>query len=216
MARARAVLWDLDGVLVDSRRYHFEAFQRLLAEHARELSEKEFAPLFGLRNDAILARLFGELTPERRDALAQRKETLFRAMIAGRVEALPGAVDLVSRVAGAGIAQAIVSSTPRANINLILRSLGVAHHFDAIVADEDVTRGKPHPEGFTLAAQRLGVTPDACVVLEDAPEGVEAGNAAGARTIGVATTRRPEQLAHAALVVPDVIDARAAAFILED
>ena len=209
------MLWDLDGVLVDSRRHHFAAFRQLLREHGRELSEEEFAPLFGLRNDAILARLFGELTPEREGSLAMRKESIFRALIAGRVEALPGAVELVGRIAGAGIVQAIVSSTPRANINLILRSLGLAHHFAAIVADEDVTEGKPDPQGFLLAAERLGVAPEGCVVIEDAPEGIEAGNAAGMRTIGVTTTRTPEQLAHATLVADGPHDPRVAAFLLD-
>lgn len=209
------MLWDLDGVLVDSRRYHFEAFQQLLSEQGRELSEAEFAPLFGLRNDAILSRLFGAITKEREASLAMRKESVFRALIAGRVEALPGAVELAGRIAGAGVVQAIVSSTPRANINLILRSLGVAHHYAAIVADEDVTKGKPDPEGFALAAKRLGAPPDGCVVIEDAPEGVEAGNAAGMRTIGVTTTRTPEQLAHATFVADGPHDARVASFLLD-
>jgi beta-phosphoglucomutase-like phosphatase (HAD superfamily) len=106
-----------------------------------------------------------------------------------------------------------VSSTPRANIELILGSLGLAEAFDAIVAAEDVRQGKPHPECFLTAAQRLGVAPADCVVLEDAPEGIQGGKASGMRCIGVATTRPPERLSEADLVVERLDDARVEAFV---
>ena len=211
-----AVLWDLDGVLVDSTRFHYEAFRALLAESGRDVGFDEFRDLFGLRNDAILRRLFGELPAAEAERLADRKEELFRELIAGKVEALPGAAGLVRRLREAGVPMAIVSSTPRANIELILGSLGLAEAFAAVVAAEDVRQGKPHPEGFLAAAERLGVPPADCVVLEDAPEGIRGGKAAGMRCIGVATTRPPERLSEADLVVERLDDPLVEAFLLGD
>ncbi len=214
MTAATAVLWDLDGVLVDSTRFHYEAYRRLLTESGREIGFDEFRNLFGLRNEAILRRLLGELPPAEVERLAQRKEELFRELIAGKVEALPGAAELVRRLGAAGVPMAIVSSTPRANIDLILGSLGLAGAFDVVVGAEDARRGKPHPEGFLAASKRLGVPPADCVVLEDAPEGIEGGKAAGMGCVGVATTRPPEKLREADLVVERLDDPRVEAYLL--
>ena len=212
--RAQAVLWDLDGVLVDSTPYHFEAYRRLAADHGRELTLAEFRDLIGLRNEAILRRLFGELAPEEAARRAARKESLFRELIAGNVEGLPGAAELVARLRDEGVPMAIVSSTPRANIELVLRSLGLREAFGALVGEEDAGRGKPDPEGFLVASERLGAAPGGCVVLEDAPAGIQAAKAAGMRAIGVTTTRPAERLAEADLVVETLDDERVAAFLL--
>jgi HAD superfamily hydrolase (TIGR01509 family) len=201
MTTTEAVLWDLDGVLVDSTQYHYEAFRQLVGEFGRDLAEAEFAPLFGLPNNTILTRLLGELPPHRVQALAARKEHLFRQRIGGRVRALPGAEGLVRRLSTSRIHQAIVSSAPQANVQLVLRSLGFEEAFSVIVGEEDVVRGKPDPEGFLTAAARLEVQPARCVVLEDAPAGLTAAKAAGMRCVGVATTRAAEKLAHADVVV---------------
>lgn len=214
MTAASAVLWDLDGVLVDSTRHHYEAYRRLLAECGRGLTFDEFRNLIGLRNETILRRLLGELPPEEVERLSRRKEDLFRERIAGNVEALPGAVGLVRRLREEGVLMAIVSSTPRANIDLILGSLGLADAFSAVVGAEDARRGKPDPEGFLVAAERVGVAPAGCVVLEDAPEGIAGAKAAGMRCIGVATTRPAERLSQADLVVEGLDDARVEAFLL--
>jgi len=214
MMAAKAVLWDLDGVLVDSTRFHYEAYRRLMAESGRDVGFDEFRNLIGLRNETILQRLFSELPLQEMGRLAHRKEELFRELIAGKVEALPGAADLVRRLRDAGVLLAIVSSTPRANIELILGSLGLAEAFAAVVGAEDAQRGKPHPEGFLAAAQRLEVPPARCVVLEDAPEGIAGGKAAGMRCIGVATTRPPGRLGEADLVVDRLDDPRVEAFLL--
>lgn len=210
----QAVLWDLDGVLVDSARFHFEAYRDLLGSLGRSLAEEEFQQLFGQRNEEILRRLLGPgLSDEEIARLGQRKEELFRAQIQGRVEALPGAEDLVRRLNRAGLRQAIVSSTPHQNIKLVLASLNLNGHFDAVVGAEDVQRGKPDPQGFLLGAQRLGVEPRQCVVLEDAPKGVAAAKAAGMLCIAVATTRPTVSLTAADLVVPSLTDRRAHQFL---
>jgi HAD superfamily hydrolase (TIGR01509 family) len=215
MREPPCILWDLDGVLVDSTRYHYEAFRMLLEELGRSLDEETFrTQLLGLRNDAILTRLLGPLPQEEMARLAHRKEESFRRLIAGRVRPLPGAVELVKEAQALGIPQAIVSSTPKANIETILISLGIREAFACLVGEEDVTRGKPDPEGFLLAASLLGCAPASCIVVEDAPEGVEAARRAGMWCLAVATTRPQHLLGEAHLVVPSLAHPAARAFLL--
>ena len=208
----RAVLWDLDGVLVDSAPFHFQAWRELFTSLGREFSEADFRHTFGLRNDTILGDLLGDLPPAEVERLAARKEALFRRAVRGNIAALPGALALLRLLRERGLRLALVSSTPHANIELVLRSLGVETAFDVIVGEEDVTRGKPDPEGFLLAAERLGVPPGECVVIEDAPAGVEAAKRGGMRCVGVCGDRPREALAKADLVVENLEDPAMAAY----
>lgn len=211
----RALLWDLDGVIVESGHFHYLAYREVLSSVAIDLTEEVFRErFFGRRNDDILRDVLGGDAAEadvRR--LAVEKEAAFRRLVAGRIRPLPGAAALLERAHREGLRQSIVSSTPLANVQMILGSLEVGRFLDAIVAEEDVKRGKPDPEGFLVAAKRLALPPPACVVLEDAPEGIAAGIAAGAQCIGIATTRPPERLAQADLVVSSLEDEQVAAFI---
>jgi beta-phosphoglucomutase family hydrolase len=204
-----AVLWDLDGVLVDTARFHYEAWRQLLGELGRSLSEEEFRHTFGLRNDLILRDMLGKVPAEEVERLSERKESFFRRHAAGRVTPLPGAVELVRRARDGGRRMALVTSTPRANIDFVLEQVGLADTFDTIVAAEDVSRGKPDPEGFLLAAQRLGVAPQRCLVIEDAPGGIEAARRAGMRSLAVTTTQPRQDLAAADAVVDSLSDAAA-------
>jgi len=208
----RAVLWDLDGVLVDSAPFHFQAWRELLASLGRELSEADFRRTFGLRNDTILSDLVGDLPAAEVERLAARKEALFRRAALGNIVPLPGALALLRLLRERGFKLALVSSTPHGNIDLILGSLGADAAFDVIVGEEDVTRGKPDPEGFLLAARRLGVPPEECVVIEDAPVGVEAAKRGGMRCVGVSRDRPRDALAKADLVVETLEDPAVGAF----
>jgi beta-phosphoglucomutase len=211
---AKAILWDLDGVLVNSMDCHYRAYSEVLSRRGVKLSrEKYLREMIGLRNYTILRRVLGDLPDEEILRLAEEKEVAFRRLVQGQVQPLPGAAELVRRARDAGIKQAIVSSTPCANIELMLQSLGLYDCFEVIVGEEDAARGKPDPEGFLVAASRLGVPPTDCVVIEDAPEGIGAGKAAGMRCIGVTTTRPAEKLSQADLVVESLEDERVWEFI---
>jgi beta-phosphoglucomutase len=195
---ARAILWDMDGVLVNSMEFHYQAYREVLSEFGRDLSREEYlGSLIGLRNYVILRRLLGDLPDDEVQRLMKAKEAAFRRRAAGHIEPLPGAAELVRGAHEAGLKQAIVSSTPRENIELVLDSLGLRSMFDTIVGEEDAEHGKPDPEGFLVAAKRISVPPPECIVIEDAPEGIEGGKAAGMRCIGVTTTRSAEKLAEA-------------------
>jgi beta-phosphoglucomutase len=202
-------LWDLDGTLVDTEANHYAAWRALMREETgRDLSLDEFRPTFGLRNDDILVRYLGFAGDAAEIArLSERKEELFRASLErDGVGTQPGALDLVAHLRALGARQAVASSAPPANIALIVRLLGLGDSFAAVVSGEEVARGKPAPDIFLRAADRLGLAPARTVVLEDAPAGVAAGKAAGSRVIALLAGFPEEALSSADLIVRSFAD----------
>lgn len=183
----RAVLWDLDGTLVDSENYHWQSWQHAMALDGTTVTHKQFTQTFGQRNETILRGWLGDdAAPERIQRVADAKEIEYRRLAEERgLTPLPGAADWLVRLQATGWKQAIASSAPRLNVDVMLRALKLEHYFDAIVASEDVTKGKPDPEVFLTAAARLGLPASRCIVVEDAAAGVEAARRAGMRSIGV-------------------------------
>jgi beta-phosphoglucomutase len=185
-ANGKAALWDMDGTLVDTAELHFQAWEAVCREHGRDFPRADFAATFGRRNPEIIHTLFGErFNDEQSAALADRKEEVYRAAASAGVVLLPGARTLLDDLHRAGFVQAIGSSAPRANLELILRLTGVARFFDAVIGSEDTQRGKPDPQVFLVAAERLGVPPARCVVFEDAVAGVQAARAGGMKAVAV-------------------------------
>jgi beta-phosphoglucomutase len=181
-----AVLWDVDGTLVDTAELHFQAWVALANELSKPFTCQDFAGTFGWRNPEIIPKLFGKEYDDAAIAeLGNRKEDHYRAEAAKGVALLPGVRPLLDAVLQMEGRQAIGSSAPRRNIDLILDITQTAACFAAIVAMEDTRRGKPDPEVFLLGAQKLGVAPERCMVLEDAPVGIQAAKAAGMRAVGV-------------------------------
>ena len=203
----------MDGVIVDSRPHHLTAWHQLALEHALDHEPDYFTHTFGLRNDAIIGRLVPGISAERLALMAHRKETLFREGARGNVEALPGVRELLALLDEEAVPKAIVTSAPRANLDLILETLGLRRHFQALVSEEDASKGKPDPEGFLVAAARVGVDPVRCVVIEDAPAGLQAAKAGGMRAIGVTTTHPAPDLGDADLVVDSLSEAAVRGFI---
>jgi beta-phosphoglucomutase len=196
------VIFDLDGVLVDSYQAHFKSWRLLYGELGFDYSETAFAADFGRTSRDILRRtLDGELSDERISALDGRKESLFRDILRQEFPAMDGAVELIDALSEDGFLLAVGSSGPPQNISLSLERLGRATKFAAVVTGMDVTRGKPDPQVFQIAAARLGVPPSSCAVVEDAVHGVEAARRAGMSSIALTGTTTREELCHAELVV---------------
>ena len=197
----QAVIWDLDGVIIDSAEEHRKAWQRLALEEGVPMSDADFWATFGKRNDDIFAILWGPLSSEEMRALANRKETYFREYIRDTAKPLPGSMELMKGLNEAGFAQALASSTPPENIVLISEMLGLDRDLTALVSGETVSRGKPAPDIFLKAAQTLFVEPTHSLVIEDAVAGVEAAHAAGMPCIAVAGKRDLPGLRAAELMV---------------
>ena len=195
------LIFDMDGVLVDSAQPHFESWRLMAREIGRDMSIETFQKIFGRQNRDIIPLVFGiedEATVER---LSERKEELYRELIREKVPAIDGAAELVRACHESGFKLAIGSSGPPENVDLALAGMKVDRLFDVRITCEQVTRGKPDPQVFQLAAEGLEIPPERCAVVEDAPHGVEAALAAGAAAIGLASGHPPEALADAHAVV---------------
>jgi beta-phosphoglucomutase len=182
-----AVLWDMDGTLVDSEEYHWLSWRDTMLEHSRPITRDQFLESFGQRNDAILARWLGtNASTHLVQSIGDTKEERYRRLLRdGGLAPLPGAAEWVKQLHGEGWSQAIASSAPRANVEAVLEVIELGKYFQAIVSAEDVTKGKPDPQVFLTAASRLATPPSRCIVVEDAAAGVEAARRAGMRSIGV-------------------------------
>ena len=204
------VIFDMDGVLVDSSEAHFAAWSRLGEELGVSHPRSIFERTFGMHNRQILPLWLGDrVTPGEIERLSERKEAMYREAAAATLQPIDGAVPLIHALAGAGFRLAVGSSAPRANVDLALELLRVREFFFALSTGDEVEHGKPHPEVFLNAASKLGLHPGRCVVVEDAPQGVLAGLAAGSRVIAVETSRPAAELAAAHWVVPSLRDVTA-------
>jgi len=183
----KAAIWDMDGTLVDTAELHFQAWEMVCAELGRPFTRADFAATFGQRNPEIFHYLFGDRFDEAEmAALGDHKEELYRAAAQQRgVTPLPGVTALIAGLRQAGFRQAIGSSAPRANLDLILEVTGLRRYFETLVAMEDTQRGKPDPQVFQVAAEKLHVAAEHCVVFEDAVAGVQAAQAGGMKCIAV-------------------------------
>lgn len=201
---ARAVIWDLDGVIIDSADEHKRAWQRMAREDGIQLTDEEFRATFGKRNDDIIPLFWGAVSRERLQELADRKERYFREYIREAATPLPGSIELMRALQQRGFLQAMATSTPEENIRLIKSLLQVERYLSVFVSGEAVARGKPAPDIFLKAAGELGVSPAQSLVIEDAVAGIQAARAAGMRCIAVAGDRDLPGLRAADLLVRDL------------
>jgi beta-phosphoglucomutase family hydrolase len=212
-----AVIFDFDGVITDSEILHFRAFNKVLAQHGLELNKKEYySNYLGLSD----IDCFGTLIDENRlgvekaqiQSLIQQKTRVFEQLARTDGKIIEGVREFLNMLTAARMPIAICSGALRAEIELILEDAGLRRLFDVIVSAEEVTRGKPDPEGFLLALQRLNetvlapITPGQCIVIEDSHWGLKAAHAAGMHTIAVTNTYEAAQLEAAQCVVTRLSD----------
>lgn len=203
--RSRAVwgaLFDWDGVLVDSRALHQAAWDEVAREFGYRHDAADFERHFGLQNRRAIIEILG-WTQDATLALriADRKENIYRERLARSSSSwMEGALAFVDLLMERGIPRAIVSSSPRQNIDAVLADGDLRARFASIVTAEDTRVGKPDPEGFLLGAARLGLPAQRCVVFEDAPAGIRAGRAGGMRVVALTTTHGAAALGEAHVV----------------
>jgi beta-phosphoglucomutase family hydrolase len=205
-AHLEAVLWDMDGVIADTADYHYGAWQEVFRERGVAFSRADFMRHFGQRHDTIVKFALGDkLTPEQVEAISAKKQAIYRRNVAKNIKALPGVILLIKSLNKNHIKTAIASSAVAANIDVILRGLGIENVFQAIAYGTEVAEGKPSPEIFQLAAQKLGVKPGNCVVIEDAIAGVAAAKSAGMKCVAVTNSHPGQSLKKADLIVDSLV-----------
>jgi len=201
-AHLEAAIWDMDGVIADTVEYHYLAWKEEFAKKGIDYTMEHFLRFFGQRNDTIIKDALGEgIVPVEMGAINDAKQANFRRRVAGHIRALPGAIELIRALKEHGVRQAIASSAPPENIKIITRTLNVDGFFQAVVFGHEVPEGKPSPQIYLLAAQKLGVRPADCVVFEDAIAGVAGARNAGMKCVAVATSHPETRLKQADLVV---------------
>ncbi len=207
------VIFDLDGVLVDSGWAHRQSWYDLAEREDLDMSDEFFTGTFGMQNYQILPMLYGrDLSGKEIDRLSDWKEQRYRDLIAEKLTLPPGGARLLDELKDAGFLLAIGSSAPKDNLDLVLERLNLRRYFDACVTKQDVTNGKPSPDTFLKAAQKLSLPPHRCVVVEDAVQGVEAARAAGMAVIALTTTRDRAALSQADMIVDGLSELKAGDF----
>jgi HAD superfamily hydrolase (TIGR01509 family) len=188
LQRFAAVIFDMDGVLIDSEPIHFDVLRALLRQDGFELSQAENEDFIGVTSEAMFTTLIARhgLPRGLADYMARYDQAVLRAFDQPR-SPQPGVVSLLETLRANAVPTAVASSSRRAWIDATLRSLGLATAFDAIVSGDDVARSKPDPAIYLLAAQRLEVPPERCLAIEDSPNGVESARRAGMAVVGVRT-----------------------------
>lgn len=197
----KGFLFDNDGVLIDSSELHWQAWQLLMQEDPTFfMTHEKFVEGFGKRNDLILQDALPGSSSGQRIQWATRKEELFRQIAKGTIQLLSGIEPFLKVLQEQNVPRIIASSTPIDNLKMFLSSTILGLYFDAFVSAEQVAHGKPFPDVFLAAAKRLGFPTDECVVIEDAPAGIEAGKRAGCFVVALETTHQAKELGEAHLL----------------
>ncbi len=203
------VIFDMDGVLVASGPAHAASWRVVADQHGIEITDETFSRLFGRPSRDIVRIIWGDgVSDETIAKLDDEKEAAYRAIIAGAVPLMEGCRELLSTLERAGFTMAVGTSGPPENVALVLNETGIGRFFSATVHGFDIQRGKPAPDCFLLAAQRCGLASGACVVVEDAPVGIQSAVAAGMRSIGLVGTHPAGPLtdAGASRIVEDLAE----------
>ena len=190
---SEAVLFDMDGTLIDSHSTHVDCWLRYAAGEGVRLDRDRVNSTFGMVNREIVRTFWpGEVSDKKIMEISEGKEAMVRTTFRENFPAMPGAAELVRTLYSHGFKLAVGSSGPRENVELACQLLGIVPFLGAMISSSDVSRGKPHPEIFLTAAQRLGISPNRCLVVEDAAVGIEAAHFAGMKCAALLSTGHTE------------------------
>jgi len=192
----------MDGVIADTAQYHLKGWQIVFRKRGANYTEEDFRRNTGKRSDTIIKSVLGRKIEQGEImAIIREKDETFRQLMGQNIRPLPGVLKLITSLKEHGFKIAIASSAPIKNIRLITQSLKIHKHFDAIISGWEVTKGKPDPQTFLLAAEKLGVEAKDCIVIEDAISGVTASKRADMRCIAVTNTTSRAELREADLII---------------
>ncbi len=199
-----AVIFDMDGVIVDTNPYHKISLKQFCERYGYKLNDEELVNrIYGRTNNEWIRNLFGPLPKERILELGEEKEALFREIYKPVIKPLAGLENFLKKLEVHNIPKAIGTSAPRSNVDFVLTGTNLTEYFPVILDQSDVEHGKPHPEIYLKTADRLKIAPQECIVFEDSLSGVESAQRAGAKVIGVTTTHTHQELSHTNYSIED-------------
>ncbi|TFF88448.1 MAG: HAD family phosphatase [Promethearchaeota archaeon] len=208
MYEKNCVIFDMDGVLADTSSMHFKSWKRLSKKLNVEFTKEFFNNTFGQKSFKIIQKLlkdkFDTISTEKVKEWGELKEKYYRDLIKDKLKPLPGVIPLIKNLRKNNFKLAIGSSGPKENVDLLLDKLKIKRFFDAIITAEDVEIGKPNPEVFLLAAERLEIKQEKSLVIEDSPVGIEAARSARMKVIALTTTHDESELQKADLIKKDL------------
>ena len=197
----KALLFDIDGTLADTDALHLEAFNQVLGPRGHTFDHARFSKeLQGFSNASISARFLAEEPPARRAAIIDEKEATFRRLVAGKIQPLPGLMNLLARADRAGVPMVAVTNAPRLNAEMLLSGLGIRDRFKALLIGDELAHGKPHPLPYLEGLRAAGAAAALSIAFEDSRSGIQSASAAGIATIGIRTS-----LAHADMVAAGAV-----------
>lgn len=206
-----AVLFDMDGVIIDSNPFHKIALREFCKKHGHDLTEENLREkIYGRTNKEWIPNVFGPLPIDVSARYAEEKEAMFREIYKDDVKPVAGLISFLEDLHQHKIPKTISTSAPRSNVDFTLHHIPIGKYFEAILDEAFVTRGKPDPEIYLKSAAALGFEAERCVVIEDSLSGVLAGKAAGCKVIGITTTHTPEELSNTDLIISDFTSLKAA------
>lgn len=204
--KLEAVIWDMDGVLLNSGPSHFKAWRATLEKYKIKVYEERLRRTFGMTNQQVIQFIVDQpISKELTDKIIREKDLLFQNIIRDKAVFLPGVKKWMETFRQNGIRQALASSGSPGNINVVLSALAVETYFDVVISGDGMP-SKPDPFVFIKAADRLGVIPLNCLVIEDAVTGVQAAKASGMKCVAVTTTNHAEKLADADVVLDNLAE----------
>lgn len=198
------IIFDMDGVIVDSNPYHKIALKEFCSRHGHELTDEQLLKrIYGRTNREWITDLLGKLPEDQLAEYTEEKEALYRKLFNEDIKPLKGLVKFLDLLDEHHILRAIGTSAPRSNVDFTLVKTNTVKYFPTILNDTFVTHSKPHPEIYLKSAAALGLPNNQCIVIEDSLSGVEAGQRSGSKVIGITTTHKKEELSHCDLVIDD-------------
>lgn len=199
---AKAVIFDMDGVVVNSMQADYHAWEKIFKENSIAFSNDVFKSFLGMKSRDIIKRLVKkEATDEEAISLEKKKEAYFLDCAKQELTEITGVTDLLKELQKQNIPTALATGGTQGKADFVLATLGLKNYFTAITTADNVSEAKPNPEIFLKSAQKLTVAPNDCVVIEDAQNGIQAAKAAGMKVIGITTTHTQEELSNADKVI---------------
>lgn len=197
-----ALIFDMDGVIVDSNPFHKKALLQFCEKYGFHLTEEQMkTSIFGRTNKEWLTKLFGNISPERMKQLEEEKEALFRKIYSPHIRPVKGLIEFLELLRANRIPMAVATSAPESNVQFTLEQTGTAGYFSTVITGDSVVESKPHPEIYLKAAGAIGYSPEDCVVIEDSLSGIKAARRAGCKVVGITTTHSRDELLDVDLII---------------